>query len=255
MHLHFEKSGQGDPLVMMHGLFGSLENLGAISRLLEPHFTLYRLDLRNHGRSPHADSMSFDDMAGDLIRFMDEQGLEQAHVLGHSLGGKVAMTAACRAPERINKLVVADIAPVTYPSHHNAILEGLRQINVENISSRREADEQLAGFVEEVGIRQFILKSLERDQEGKFRWRLNVPVILKDYDELRHSVCDNCSFAGPALFLKGGRSNYITDQHHAEIHAKFPQATITTIDGVGHWLHAEKPQAVADATINFLHNN
>lgn len=255
MRLHFEKSGQGDPLVMMHGLFGSLENLGAISRLLEPHFTLYRLDLRNHGRSPHADSMSFDDMADDLIRFLQEQNLDRVNVLGHSLGGKVAMTAACRAPERITKLIVADIAPVTYPSHHNAILEGLRQINVDSISSRRQADEQLAAFVDELGVRQFILKSLERDQEGNFRWRLNVPVILKDYDDMRQSVCDNSRFDGPTLFLKGGRSNYITDQHHAEIHAKFPQAQIVTIDEVGHWLHAEKPQAVAEAVIHFIHNN
>lgn len=255
MQLHFETSGQGEPLVMMHGLFGSLENLGAISRLLESHFTLYRLDLRNHGRSFHADSMSFDDMAKDLLRFMDDQGLAKAHVFGHSLGGKVAMVAACMQPERINKLVVADIAPVSYPSHHNAILDGLRHVDVDAISSRREADEQLAVFVNEPRVRQFILKSLERDQDGSFRWRLNIPVILEDYDDLRQSVCDNRSFAGPTLFLKGGRSNYITDRRHAEIQAKFPHAQIVTIDGAGHWLHAEKPQAVAEAVLNFLHQN
>lgn len=255
MHLHFEKSGQGAPLVMMHGLFGSLENLGAVSRLLEQHFTLYRLDLRNHGRSPHAESMSFDDMAGDLLEFMEGQGLSKAHVFGHSLGGKVAMAAACKEPQRIDRLVVADIAPVSYPPHHNVILDGLRAIDVDNISSRREADEQLAVYVNELGVRQFLLKSLERDSDGHFRWRINVPVILKDYDELRQAVCDGCSFSGPTLFVRGGRSNYITEQHHSELYQKFPKARLVTIEETGHWLHAEKPQDVAQAINDFLHNN
>lgn len=255
MHLHFEKSGQGAPLVMMHGLFGSLENLGAIVRLLEPHFTLYRLDLRNHGRSPHADSMSFDDMAGDLIEFMAAQGLDKAHVFGHSLGGKVAMAAACKEPQRFDKLVVADIAPVTYPPHHNAILDGLAQLKVDTIRSRREADEQMAPFVEELGVRQFILKSLARQEDGSFRWRLNVPVILKDYDNLRRSVCDNCSCAGPTLFLRGSESNYITEQNHDEIQAKFPNSHIVTIQDAGHWLHAEQPKAVASSVLDFLHSS
>lgn len=254
MQLHFEKSGQGEPLVMMHGLFGSLENLGTVSRLLEEHFTLYRLDLRNHGRSPHSDSMSFDEMAADLVEFMDGQGLSKAHVFGHSLGGKVAMAAACKVPQRINGLIVADIAPTAYPPHHNAILEGLRSIDVDNISSRREADEQLAVYVEELGVRQFLLRSLERDGDGHFRWRLNVPVILKDYDNMSQAVGEGCVFSGPTLFIRGGRSNYITDRHHSELYQKFPKAEIVTVDEAGHWVHAENPKAVADAIINFLHN-
>lgn len=252
MQLHFEKSGQGAPLVMMHGLFGSLENLGAVSRLLEEHFTLYRVDLRNHGRSPHADSMSFDEMADDLLQFMDAQGLEKAHVFGHSLGGKVAMAAACKQPERIDRLIVADIAPVSYPPHHNVILDGLAALDLDGIGSRRDADEQLAAYVDELGVRQFLLRNLERDSDGSFRWRLNVPVILKDYDNLRQSVCDGSSFSGPTLFLRGGSSNYITERNHDELFRKFPTARLVTIDDAGHWLHAEKPQAVAEAVINFL---
>ncbi|MCW8194941.1 alpha/beta fold hydrolase [Proteobacteria bacterium 005FR1] len=252
MQLHFEKSGQGSPLVMMHGLFGSLDNLGAISRILENHFTLYRLDLRNHGRSPHADSMTFAEMAQDLREFFEAQSLQRAFVFGHSLGGKVAMEFACHEPERIAKLIIADIAPVTYPSHHNAILDGLASIELDQVKSRRDADEQLAKFVSEAPIRQFILKSLDRSSEGSYRWRLNVPTILDKYEDLRLAVCEHCNFAGPTLFLRGEHSNYIAERNHDEIKAKFPESSIVTIDGASHWLHAEKPDAVARAIIDFL---
>lgn len=252
MQLHFDKSGSGEPLVMMHGLFGSLENLGAISRILEDRYTLYRLDLRNHGRSPHGDTMSFADMAGDLLEFMDQQSLNKPQLFGHSLGGKVAMELACRHPERVAKLVVADIAPVSYPSHHNAILDGLASLQGERIDSRRQADERLAEFVPEAPIRQFILKSLERDEDGAFRWRLNVPAILHNYDDLRLAVCDGCQYAGPTLFIRGEKSNYIAERNHPEIAAKFPNSDIATVAGASHWLHAERPQEVATLIRDFL---
>jgi esterase len=252
MQLHCEKSGRGEPLVMMHGLFGSLENLGAISRILDDHFTLYRLDLRNHGRSPHGDSMSFADMAQDLLEFLDRESLQSPFLFGHSLGGKVAMELACREPGRVKKLVVADIAPVSYPSHHNAILDGLASIDFASVQSRRDADAQLAKFVDEAPVRQFLLKSLERTPGGSYRWRLNVPAILNNYDDLRLAVCEGCQYSGPTLFLRGERSNYIAERNTAEIKAKYPDSTIATIDGASHWLHAEKPDAVAKAIIEFL---
>lgn len=252
MQLHCEKSGNGEPLVMMHGLFGSFENLGAISRILDNDFTLYRLDLRNHGRSPHSDHMSFAAMADDLIEFLDRQSLPSPFLFGHSLGGKVAMELACRQPARVRKLVVADIAPVSYPSHHNAILDGLAGIDLTRVQSRRDADAQLANFVAEAPVRQFILKSLERTTDGSYRWRLNVPAILNEYDDLRLAVGEGGQYPGPTLFLRGEHSNYIAERNTAEIKAKFPASTITTIEGASHWLHAEKPQAVAKAILDFL---
>lgn len=251
MQLHFEKSGRGEPLVMMHGMFGSLDNLGAIARILEDHFTLYRLDLRNHGDSPHADSMSFEEMAEDVREFMDSQSLDAAFVFGHSLGGKVGMELACRHPERVKKLVVADIAPVTYPSHHNAILDGLANVHPAQVNSRKEADEQLSEYINEVLVRQFILKSLERTDEGSYRWKLNVPGLLNNYEDLRLAVCDN-GYQGPTLFLRGENSNYIAERNKAEIAKKFPKSKIVTVENASHWLHAEQPQVVADAVEQFL---
>lgn len=252
MQLHFEKSGQGEPLVMMHGMFGSLDNLGAIARLLEDHFTLYRLDLRNHGDSPHADSMSFREMAEDVREFMDSQSLDSAFVFGHSLGGKVGMELACQHPERVKKLVVADIAPVTYPSHHNAILDGLANVHPAQVKSRKQADEQLSEYISEVLVRQFILKSMERTDQGSYRWKLNVPGLLNNYEDLRLAVCENCQFTGATLFLRGEKSNYIAERNKAEITRKFPNSDIVTIEKASHWLHAEQPQRVADAVRAFL---
>lgn len=252
MQLHFEKSGEGEPLVMLHGLFGSLDNLGAIGRILENHFTTYRLDLRNHGRSPHADRMSFAEMAEDVLEFLDRESLQSPFMFGHSLGGKVAMELACKHPERIKKLIVADIAPVTYPAHHNEILEGLASVQLNQVRTRKDADQQLAKFVDEAPIRQFILKSLERDQAGNYSWRMNVPALVNCYDDLRLAVCENGQYSGPTLFLRGEKSNYIAERNKAEIAEKFPASEIVTVAGASHWLHAEKPQEIADSVIGFL---
>lgn len=252
MQLHFEKSGEGEPLVMLHGLFGSLDNLGAIARILENHFTLYRLDLRNHGQSPHADSMTFAEMADDVLTFLDSESLQSPFVFGHSLGGKVGMELACKYPQRVKKLIVADIAPVSYPSHHNEILDGLTGVQLDQVHSRKDADQQLAQFVSEAPIRQFILKSLERDQTGNYNWRLNVQAIVNCYDDLRLAVCESCQYSGPTLFLRGEKSNYIAERNKAEIAQKFPVSEIVTVAGASHWLHAEQPEVVADSIVNFL---
>lgn len=262
MQLHFETLGQGDPLIVMHGMFGSLENLGAVSRILSQHFCLYRLDLRNHGRSPHEATMTFSEMAEDVIAFMDSQGISRASVLGHSLGGKVAMQLAWSHPDRLNKIIIADIAPVTYPQHHNTILDAFKNIPLATITSRKDADKLLSEYVEELGVRQFILKNLARDDSGKFYWRLNVVAILEQYDELRLAIGDfekddsnsesPQSCQTPALFIRGEKSNYIQERNYAEIYRKFPNAKIETIQGASHWLHAEEPEKFSSLSIDFL---
>ncbi|GAB1258922.1 alpha/beta fold hydrolase [Aurantivibrio plasticivorans] len=252
MLLHHEISGSGEPLVMLHGLFGSFENLGAIARQLAEHFTLYRLDLRNHGKSGHSDKMTFDLMARDVLETLDELGISKAHFFGHSLGGKVAMVIALNNPERVEKLVVADIAPVTYAPHHNEILQGLQSIDASSLTSRKEADEKLQAYITSLPVRQFILKNLTRSETGGFKWRINVAAITAQYDQLRLSVGDNQVYNGPALFLRGAQSDYITDEMFSEIHRKFSDAEIITVDNASHWLHAEQPSIVASAVIVFL---
>ncbi|MGH1470941.1 MAG: alpha/beta fold hydrolase [Cellvibrionaceae bacterium] len=257
MKLFFEKVGNGEPLILLHGMFGSFENLGAIARVLQNHYTLYRVDLRNHGRSPHADTMSFREMADDVRELMDDQKIESSYVVGHSLGGKVAMQLAFDHPGKIKKIAVLDIAPVTYPSHHNAILDALKNINPQSAKSRKEVDEKLKNYVEELGVRQFILKNLERTETGEFFWRLNVDAVINCYDSLRDSIESSDASSGSSskievLFLKGEKSNYIHKRNHEEIFKKFPNAKIEVIAGASHWLHAEDPKSVSSKIIDFL---
>lgn len=252
MQLHYEKSGSGAPLIMLHGIFGSLANLGAISRILEQRFTVIRADLRNHGQSPHSDSMTYADMANDVAALLDLLQLDNAHLFGHSMGGKVVMELALSQPQRVRKLIVGDIAPVAYPPHHDALLAGLCAIELEQLQSRTDADRQLSHYVSELPVRQYLLKNLVRDNNGKFRWRLNLSAIVKNYDAAREEVGVGKVFNGDVLFIRGENSNYISERTHAAIRQKFPRSHIETIADTSHWVHAENPQRFAQLMIDFL---
>ena len=251
-------TGEGRPLILLHGLFGSADNLGAVARGLEDGWQIHALDLRNHGGSPHADTMDYPSMAEDVLAYMDRQGLDKAAVLGHSMGGKVAMQLALTAGERIERIIVADIAPVTYKPRHDAILEGLTSVDLQAVKSRKDADGQLAEQVEMPAVRQFLLKNLERvpkeeQQEGQpvFRWRLNLPVIERCYGNLA-AAPEGESYSGPVLFLKGADSAYIQEKHRETINALFPAAQVKIIQGTGHWLHAEKTETFVALCRRFL---
>lgn len=244
--------GQGEPLVMLHGLFGSLENLGGIARLLAERYQIHALDLRNHGRSPHAPEHSYPLMAEDVAAYLDQAGLERAHLLGHSMGGKVAMTLALTRPERVERLVVLDIAPVHYPPHHQDILAGLHQLDLARLASREEADRFLEAFVPELAVRQFLLKNLVRDGAGGFRWRINLAALSREYEEVMAGQESGQPFPRPVLFIKGGDSDYIREEQWPHIQRLFPQATLRVIPQTGHWLHAEKPNVVAATARRFL---
>ncbi|WP_372995300.1 alpha/beta fold hydrolase [Marinobacter sp.] len=257
--LNHRITGEGPPLILLHGLFGSLDNLGGIARRLEDQWQIHALDERNHGSSPHTDAMDYPAMAADVITYMDAQSLDRASLLGHSMGGKVAMQVALQAPERVEKLIVADIAPVTYKLRHDAILEGLTGMDLSDVGSRQDADKLMAGFVEEPGVRQFLLKNLERipreqQKEGGpvFRWRLNLPVIDACYENLARAPEGEGPFEGPVLFLKGADSAYIQEKHRDAIQRLFPQAQLRIIQGTGHWLHAEKADSFAALCRRFL---
>lgn len=259
VRLHRRITGEGEPLVLMHGLFGSLENLGGINQRLQDGWQVHGLDLRNHGRSPHTDTMDYPAMAADVVAYLDEQGIERVSLLGHSMGGKTAMQLALGYPERVEKVIVADIAPVTYHPRHDAILEGMKSLDLARIRSRSEADRALQEYVETPEVRMFLLKNLVRvpdedrgDNPAVFRWRLNLPVIEACYQKLADAPQGEGPFDGPVLFLKGAESAYIQRKHRERIDTLFPQASIEEIEGTDHWLHAEKPDEFARLCRDFL---
>ncbi len=254
MKLNFRQySTEGEPLLILHGLFGSLGNWGGQSRQFAKDFAVYGLDLRNHGGSPHSDIMDYASMAQDVVEFMDDHGIERCHLLGHSMGGKTAMQVALSAPDRVMSLVVADIAPVQYRGQHDSILDGLQAIDLASVRTRNEADEVLAEFESDELVRQFLLTNLVRNPDGEgFVWRINLPVLQANYDRLREKPPSEGVFSGPTLFVKGDLSNYIKEKHRDVILERFPSANIKVIMHTGHWLHAEKPQTFYRIVHGFL---
>lgn len=238
------------PILVIHGLFGSLENLAGVARPLAESRNVYSIDLPNHSRSPHTETTSLVQMAEEVLAWMDSQGLAKIDLVGHSLGGKVAMEIALQHPERVNRLVVMDIAPVKYPPHHNQVFAGLQSLDTQSLSSRSAADAHMLQYVPELAVRSFLLKNLIKSGDG-FAWRFNLPVVARDYPEL---IAGNSAgvFEGPVMFLKGGDSDYITEVHREPILTRFPSASVKVVEKTGHWLHADKPVVVAKLIKNFL---
>lgn len=254
--LNFKKYGSGgEPLIIIHGLFGSHSNWAWHCRRFAEHYTVYALDMRNHGASPHVPSMDYAAMAEDVVRFMAEQELDHAHVLGHSMGGKVAMQLALSKPSLVDRLIVADVAPVQYGGErgeHDEIFEGLCALQPESLETRNQADQQLAEWVEDEIVRQFLLSNLVRREAGGFQWRINLPVLKESYPALRDKPSAEGPFEGPVLFIRGDLSDYIKPEHKDAILKPFPKATVKTIMQTGHWLHAEKPETFHRLAADFL---
>ena len=252
MILHTDITGQGQPLVLIHGLFGSYENLGVIARALQHDFQLINIDLRNHGRSPRADSMDYPQMAADVFETLDSLNIPQSAVLGHSMGGKVAMQMALLQPDRVSKLILADISPVVNDPRHTRILQGLAAIDLASLQDRKQADLLLQPFVDELGVRQFLLKNLYKDPQNQFQWRINLTALTENYQQLLAAPTATGPYTGNTLFIKGGNSDYIQAAHQPLILTLFPKASAKIIQGTGHWLHAEKPAAFSKIVSDFL---
>ncbi len=254
MTLFHRAYGSGPPLLILHGLLGSGGNWHTLSRtVFGQAFHVFALDLRNHGRSPHSDVFDYPTMAADVVAFMDRQGLARAHVLGHSMGGKTAMYLATLHPERVDRLVVVDMAPKAYPARHGPILEALQAVRPADYPDRAAIDAALARYLPSVPIRQFLLKNLTLDPETKtYRWQMNLDAIVRHYERLNEALPATAVFEGPALFVRGERSDYILDGDEALITQHFPQARLVTIPGAGHWVHADAPEAFAGAVMEFL---
>ena len=243
----------GPPLVILHGLLGASGNWHTLSRnVFSEQFRVFALDQRNHGRSPHAAPHTYDAMAADLVAFLDRHGLASAHVLGHSMGGKTAMEAALAYPDRIDRLVVADIAPKAYPPHHQGLLDALDAIDPTAYQTRDAIDEDLARDVPSWPIRQFLLKNLTHDPDTGYRWQMNLDAIRAGYEAVAAALPGGRTFAGPTRFVRGGASDYVQPDDLPAIRALFPEAEVITLEGAGHWVHAEAPRAFGQVVMEFL---
>lgn len=255
MQLFYREFGQGKPFLILHGLFGMSDNWLTIGRRLAESYHVFLLDLRNHGQSPHSDEMSYPAMAEDLLEFIDEHHLEKPIVLGHSMGGKVAMQFALTFPDKISHLIVVDIAPRAYfHSHFKYFLENLMVLNLEQFKTRTEIDRFLAEKIPQVAIRQFLLKNLKRNENQSFEWKINLPAIYHNLDQILGGISAQTTFAGPTLFIKGEKSDYISERDETEIKKLFPGAQIKIIKGATHWVHADAPDRLLQEVLKFTQN-
>ena len=251
MKLHYQQLGEGQPLLIIHGLFGSSDNWRSMARYFSKYFQVISLDLRNHGQSPHSDKQDFKLMAEDVVELCQSLGISKAHVMGHSLGGKVAMQFAEYMPALIDKLVIVDISPRQYFSQHTPMMDAMMALDMSQFSSRNEIDEALSASIEDKTVRQFLLMNLQSDETG-FHWRINLPALKQNYQQLMAPVCENASFAIPSLFVYGELSEYVTEDDQQLIKQHFSEAEFVAIDKAGHWVHAEKPQQFKQVVEEFL---
>ncbi len=237
-------------LVLIHGLFGSLENLNVLARGLKDDFHIINIDVINHGKSAHRSQIDYPSMAQDVIDTLDDLHIKTAIFVGHSMGGKIAMQLALSNPQLVDKLVVLDIAPVTYNPRHQDVFAGLNAVDLNKITSRNDADKHMAPHINEIGVRQFLLKSLVK-LDMHFAWRFNLRDLIASYSSIL-ATPEGSPYNGPTLFIKGGNSDYITQNHRSDILALFPQSRAKVIAGAGHWLHAEKPVAIIKSINDFV---
>lgn len=250
MVLYKSIQGQGEPVILLHGLFGSADNWGVVAKALAERYQVICVDLRNHGRSPHSASHTYADMAADIVALCDQLDLSSVHVVGHSMGGKVAMQLAAQAPERVASLVVVDMALRAYPDQHTALMEAMLAVDLSSMASRSEVDNALRDTIPNTAIRQFLLMNLTR-QDGRLVWRINLPSLLQNYAHLQSGITVPKAYLGPSLFIYGEYSDYVTADDQLTIKASFPQAQFLGLP-TQHWVHAESPTLFIAALNSFL---
>jgi pimeloyl-ACP methyl ester carboxylesterase len=253
MILHSNTFGEGKPFVILHGFLGMGDNWKTLARhFSKSNFEMHLVDQRNHGRSFHSDDFDYELMAEDLRHYCEVNGLNDIVLLGHSMGGKTAMLFAAKHPELVSKLIVADISPRYYPIHHDAILEGLSQLDFTFVKTRLEADQVMENYVSDNGTRQFLLKNLYWVHKGELGLRINLDVLREQVSEVGEALPIHATFKKDTLFLRGDKSEYISESDASIIRRHFPKSDIITISNAGHWLHAENPKDFYDAVINFV---
>lgn len=251
MQLNFRKYGSGQPLFILHGVFGSSDNWQTLGKEFAEKHAVYLIDQRNHGNSPHDEEMNYQVMSEDLVELMEQEKLTNINILGHSMGGKTAMHFACSYPDYVDKLIVVDIAPKYYPPHHQQIFEGFHSVDLKTIETRKDADEQMAKKIKNMGVRQFILKNLSREGDS-YTWKVNLKALEENVEKIGGGLPEEALFEKGTLFIGGTKSDYITEEDHKLIKKHFPASEIKMIDGAGHWVHAEKPKELAEVVFDFL---
>ncbi len=250
MKLHYRELGEGQPLLILHGLFGFSDNWQSHAKKFAEYYRVILIDLRNHGHSSWSDDFSYDLMAQDVFELCEDLNLEDIILVGHSMGGKVAMNFAQKHEQLIDKLVVVDIGIKGYPMHHEHILAGIHSVDLPNIKARRQAEEQMSAHIDSDGVKQFLLKNLYWKEKGKIAWRMNVQVLEREMQNILSPVRE-VEVGVPTLFIRGAMSNYILDEDIEAIEELFIDSEIVTIENAGHWVHAEAANEFSDALLSF----
>lgn len=256
-------TGGGSPIIIIHGLYGSSDNWLTIARELSSDYLVYLVDLRNHGNSPHTDRHTYPLMKLDLLEFVDRHDIEKAVIIGHSMGGKVAMAFSAEFPERIKSMAVIDIGPKSYHKltdyssqaiEHMNILNAMQSVDFSVVKTREDIDAQLEDYIKSYRIRNFLMKNIRRGRDNTFSWKINVDVLIKELPAILERVVFRAQVVSgfPVLFIRGENSDYILDEDIPGIKNFFPEAEFVTIPGAGHWLHAEKPELLLRILREFL---
>jgi len=252
MELNHKVFGSGDPVIILHGLFGMLDNWQTIAKQLAEEYMVYIVDQRNHGRSPRMEEHSYPAMAEDLATFMESQWIHSAHIVGHSMGGKTAMQLAMDYPDMVESLTVIDIAPTQSAGGHEEIFEALRAVDIKKLDKRSDASETLSTFIKEEGVKQFLLKNLTRKKEGGYEWKMNLSVLDTHYERILDPINLTTPYDKPTLFIKGGLSKHIQDSDMKSIEERFPHYQMKEIANAGHWVHAAAPKETLGLLRDFL---
>ncbi|PHR47091.1 MAG: alpha/beta hydrolase [Fluviicola sp.] len=250
MKLNYKKLGEGQPLIILHGLFGSLDNWQTHGKKLSEYFEVYLVDQRNHGHSDWSNDFNYDLLADDLNEFIEDHDLDDVILIGHSMGGKTIMRYAQKYPGKIEKMIVVDMGVKEYPIHHDTILDGLKSIDLNEINTRSGASAQLSEYIDNQSIRQFLLKNLYWIEKGKLGWRINIDVLDREMAQIVKSLPKEESLID-VLFIAGGQSNYILEEDHDDIRNLFPLADFHTIERAGHWIHAETPEEFMEEVLGY----
>lgn len=252
LQLNYKKLGDGPPMLILHGLFGMLDNWQTLGKQFAEHYEVWLVDQRNHGKSPHTNEFDYYALSKDIAQLIEQEGIKPV-VLGHSMGGKTAMQLAMDFPDYVERLIVVDIAPKDYPAGHDDIFKAFFAVDLETLQTRKEADKIIEEIIDDWGVRQFLLKNLTK-KDKKYQWKANVQSIFENYEHIiANSLGPFQQYDGSTLFVKGGLSErYIEYDDWGMIENYFPNARLETIEGAGHWVHAVKPKELFDLVLNFL---
>lgn len=254
MKLFYRNYGSGEPVIILHGLFGISDNWVTHAKRLAEKYQVFVPDLRNHGQSPHSSTFNYYAMVDDLREFMKENALEKAMIIGHSMGGKVAMNFALEHPYMVQKLMVVDISPRAYNTRsvHEDIIAAMQSVNFDEVDYRQDVDEKLRDHVKSQRIRWFILKNLHRLNRGRLAWRINIDGIAENMENIAAGLVYKGAYPGPVMFVRGSESDYIKEDDEEHILKYFPNATIENIEGAAHWVHADAPDELCDLLSSFF---